>query len=150
MMTPIDAQTRRGLSVVAITQDECCVWNDGLAPNATPLRIHPKVFAGKKTFLNVRKGKNHRGHDVDKFGKEYLESISLALDDAKRFLVITHGSGKSNAYAAFEEHLNSHHVSLVHGLVGHIEADLSNLTDPQILALARDWYESHYSFLDLT
>ena len=79
-----------------------------------------------------------------------MESISLALVDAKRFLVITHGSGKANAYAAFEEHLNSHHVSLVHGLVGHIEADLSNLTDPQILALARDWYESHYSFLDLT
>lgn len=147
-MSPLNPGTRKGLSVVAIMQDECRVWSDGLAPNTAPLRIHPKVFSGKKKFLNVREGQSHRGHDVDKFGKEYLESISLVLADAQRFLVITHGSGKSNAYASFKEHLDSHHVSLANGLVGHIEADLSNLTDPQLLALARDWHETHISQKD--
>jgi len=144
-MNSVNPGIRKGLSVVAITQDECCVWSDGLAPNAAPLRIHPKVFPGKKQFHNVREGQSHRGHDVDMFGKEYLESISLVLAGAHEILLITHGTGKSNAFAAFKEHIDSHHSDLARRIIGHLEADLTNLTDPQLLALARDWYQAHFS-----
>ena len=144
-MNAPNLQIKKDLTVVAITQEECCVWKDGLAPNTAPLRVHPKVFVGKKQFHNVHEDQTHRGHDADKFGKEFLEAISLVLADTRRFLLITHGSGKSNAYAAFTEHLDSHHSRLAERLAGHIEVDLTSMTDPQILALARGWDETHIS-----
>ena len=133
------------LSVVSITQEESCVWKDGLTPNTAPRRAHPRVVSGKKQFHNVREGQTHRGHDAEKFGKEFLEEICKDLVDTQEFLLITHGSGKSNALGAFTEHLNSHHPELAKKLAGHIEADLTYLTDPQILALARDWSQAHIS-----
>lgn len=144
-MSAINPEIRKGLSVVAITQEECRIWSDGLAPNTAPLRIHPKVFSGKKQFQNVREGQSHRGHDVDKFGKEYLESISLILAGAHEILLVTHGTGKSNALGPFKEHLDSHHSDLARRVIGHLEADLTNLTDSQLLALARDWHQAHIS-----
>lgn len=146
-MSPINPGARKGLSVVAITHDECRVWNDGLAPNTAPLRVQPKVLTGKKQFHTANDGQSHRGHDVDKFGKEYLESISLSLAGAHEILVITHGTGKSNAFGAFTDHLDSHHVEISKRIIGHLDADLTNLTDPQILAQARDWLQAHAAFL---
>lgn len=144
-MVPINPGEREGLAVVAITQDECRVWKAGLAPNTAPLIIKPEVFVGKKQFRRANDGESHRGHDVDKFGKVYLESISVNLAGAKEILVITHGTGKSNALGTFTDYLDSHHSDLSKGIIGHIEADLSNMTDSQILALARDWFQTHIS-----
>jgi hypothetical protein len=109
------------------------------------LRVHPKVASAKKKFHNVREDQTHRGHDAEKCGKEFLEEISKALVDTQEFLLITHGSGKSNAFGAFTEYLDSHHPDLAKKLAGHIEADLTNMTNPQILALARDWSQAHIS-----
>lgn len=144
-MPPINPDVSKGLSVVAITQGECRVWSDGLAPDTAPLRIHPKVFTGKKQFHTANEGQSHRGHDVDKFAKEYLESICMKLSGAKEILLITHGTGKSSAFGAFTEHVNSHRVDLSTRIIGHIEADLTNLTEPQLLALSRDWLQAHIS-----
>jgi hypothetical protein len=116
-----------------------------LTPNTAPLRVNPKVASEKKKFQNVREDQTHRGHDAEKFGKEFLEEISRALVDTQEFLLITHGSGKSNALGAFTEYVNSHHPDLAKKMAGHIEADLTNVTDPQILALARDWSQAHIS-----
>ena len=109
-------------------QGECCVWSDGLAPNAAPREFTQRFSQVRSSFTNVREGQSHRGHDVDMFGKEYLESISLVLAGAHEILLITHGTGKSNAFAAFKEHIDSHHSDLARRIIGHLEADLTNLT----------------------
>lgn len=144
-MRPIDPDFSEGLSVVAITQSECRVWSDELAPDTAPLRIHPKVHTGKKQFHTANKGESHRGHEVEKFSKEYLESICMSLVGAKEILLITHGTGKSSAFGAFTEHVNSHRMDLSTRIIGHIEVDLTNLTDSQLLALSRDWSQAHIS-----
>lgn len=144
-MNLMKPQIMKGLTLVTITQEECCVWRNGLIPNTAPLRVHPKVASAKKKFHNVREDQTHRGHGAEKFGKEFLEEISRALVDTQEFLLITHGSGKSNALGAFTEYVNSHHPELAKKMSVHIEADLTNLTDAQILALARDWSQAHIS-----
>jgi len=146
-MSPINPGARKGLSVVAITQDECRVWSDGLVPNTVPLRIHPKVLTGKKQFHTANEFQTHRGHDEDKFGQEYLESIATQLHAATRILVISHGTGKSNGFIALSDHLNKHHPDLGKRVVGNSEADLSHMSDDQLLALGRDWLQAHSAFL---
>ena len=135
------------LAVVAITQDECRIYIEGITPSAKPLRVHPPIHSGKKTYENVRAGQTHRGHDEDKFGQEYLESIATQLQGAKRILVISHGTGKSDGFGALSEHLKKHHPELEKRVVGNSEADLSHMSDPQLLALGRDWLQAHAAFL---
>ena len=146
-MPPINPDVSRGLSVVAITQGECRVWSESLAPDTAPLRIHPKVFTGKKQFHTANEGQSHRGHDQDKFGQEYLESIATELESAKRIFVISHGTGKSDGFGALSDHLTKHHPDLEKRVMGNCEADFSHMSDPQILALSRDWLQSHAPFL---
>ena len=135
----------REMTLVVIAQDEARIWIDGIAPNSALLMVHPKVVSGKRNPHHVREGETQRGHDEDKFGKEYLESISLVLVGAKEILLVTHGTGKSNGFGAFKRHLDSHHTDLAKEVVGHIEADISNMTDPELLELARDWFDAHSS-----
>ena len=135
------------LAVVAITQDECRIFTEGLIPSAKPLRIHPPIHSGKKKYENVRDGQSHRGHDEDNFDHEYLELIATQLQGAKRILVISHGTGKSDGFGALSEHLKKHHPGLEKRVVGNSEADLSHMSDPQLLALSRDWLQAHSSFL---
>lgn len=135
------------LVVVAITQDECRIFTDGLTPSAKPLRIHPPVHSGKKKYENVRDGQTHRGHDEDKFAHEYLEEIASALAEARKILVISHGTGKSNGFEALSEHLKKHQPLIEKRVVGNIEADLSHMSDPQLLAQGRDWLTAHSVFL---
>lgn len=146
-MSLINPDIRKGISVVAITQDECRVWSEGLAPDTAPLRIQPKVLTGKKQFHTANEGQSHRGHDQDKFGHEYLESIATQLESAKRILVISHGKGKSDGFGALGEHLKKHHPDLEKRVMGNCEADFSHMSDPQILAISRDWIQSHAPFL---
>lgn len=135
------------LAVVAITQDECRIFTEGLTPSSKPLRIEPAVHYGKKRYENVRDGQSHRGHDEDKFAHEYLESIAAQLHAATRILVISHGTGKSNGFGALSEYLKKHHPELEKRVVGSSEADISHMSDPQLLALGRDWLQAHASFL---
>ena len=69
----------------------------------------------------------------------------MVLVGAKEILLVTHGTGKSNGFGAFKRHLDSHHADLTKEVVGHIEADISNMTDPELLELARDWFDAHSS-----
>jgi hypothetical protein len=59
----------------------------------------------------------------------------MALGD--RLVVIGHGTGKSNAAHHLTEYLRSHRHETYQRVVRELVADLSNVTNPQLLDLAR-------------
>jgi len=146
-MKAVSSVGQAGLALVVIAHNECRIFIHGLMPGSKPLLVEPPIHSGKKKYENVRDGQSHRGHDEDKFTHEYLESIAHQLHDAKKILVVSHGTGKSNGFGALSEHLKKHHPDLEKRLVGSIEADLSHMSDPQLLAQSRDWLEAHSAFL---
>jgi hypothetical protein len=68
----------------------------------------------------------------------YYEDIAAAVALAGRIVVVGHGAGKSNAAHHLSEYLKSHHREIHQRVVREIDADLSSITTPQLLCLARD------------
>jgi hypothetical protein len=69
---------------------------------------------------------------------EYYERVAEAAARGGKIVVAGHGAGKSNAAHHLTDYLRSHHRETYQRIVREIVADLSHITDPQLLALARE------------
>lgn len=67
----------------------------------------------------------------------YYEAIAKAIAPGGKIAVAGHGTGKSNAAHHLIEYLKSHHADTYRRVVREIDADLSSMTAPQLLDLAR-------------
>jgi hypothetical protein len=67
----------------------------------------------------------------------YYEKIAQAVAHGGMIVVVGHGDGKSNAAHHLTEYLGSHHRQIYQRIVAEIDADLSAITMPQLLDLAR-------------
>jgi len=67
----------------------------------------------------------------------YYEEIAHAVALDGRIVIVGHGEGKSNAAHHLTEYLQSHHRETYRRIVREIDADLSSITTPQLLDLAR-------------
>jgi hypothetical protein len=67
----------------------------------------------------------------------YYERIADAVALGGNIVVVGHGVGKSNAAHHLTEYLRSHHRETYQRIVREIDADLSSITTPQLLDLAR-------------
>jgi hypothetical protein len=68
----------------------------------------------------------------------FYKRIGDALAAGGRIVVVGHGAGKSNAAQHLTEYLRTHHRETYQRIVREIDADLSAVTTPQLLALAED------------
>jgi hypothetical protein len=67
----------------------------------------------------------------------YYEKIAAAVALGGKIVVVGHGAGKSNAAHHLTAYLQSHHRETYQRVVREIIADLSSVTTPQLLELAR-------------
>jgi hypothetical protein len=66
----------------------------------------------------------------------FYKRMADALAAASRIVVVGHGTGKSNASQHLTEYLRTHHRETYQRIVREIDADLSAVTAPELLALA--------------
>ena len=82
------------------------------------------------------KGQSHLGgQGADQ--PSYFQSIAKTAAKAGRIIIMGHGHGKSKAAEQLCDFLRSHHADTYGRVVREINADISKMTDPQLLDLAR-------------
>ena len=86
--------------------------------------------------LSHKDQSRERGQRSPEDHKFYAE-IAHAVADAGRIVLVGHGKGHSNAADHLVEYLHQHHRDIAEKLTREEDADLSALTDPQLLALGR-------------
>jgi hypothetical protein len=67
----------------------------------------------------------------------FYEEVAAALVSANEIVLIGHGTGKSSALSALQEHLNKHHTDISRRVKATEIVDLSALSEPEIEAIAR-------------
>jgi len=67
----------------------------------------------------------------------FYEQIAQAVVPGGKIVVVGHGEGKSNAAHHLVEYLAAHHPETYQRIVREVVADLSSVTPPQLLVLAR-------------
>ncbi len=107
-----------------------------VAESSQPLAFKPHDPHGFHRHLTHKKEANYQGERVPE-DPAFYEHIAAALVPAHQILIIGHGTGKSNAGTHLADHLKKKHVAVADRVIEVISADLSHITDGQLLALAR-------------
>ena len=134
-----------GFVAVAITREEARVWTSGVASGAKPDAIHAP--SEMLRHHHVREAQHHHGHDTDRTSSLYYESIAAAIEGASHIVLIGHGKGKANEVLRFTQYLERKNPALAHKVVGAIDSDLEALSQDQVLALVRDWFDQYQEFI---
>ena len=129
------------LVVVAITQHQARVWLSGIDLESIPTKIDAPD--PKARHHHVREAQHHGGHDVDHSDASYFEEIAKSVASAKQILIVGHGKGKADSAAEFMQHLKRKHPETASKVSGSLEANLPAMSEPEILGLARHWFEQH-------
>jgi hypothetical protein len=127
------------LAVAVITRDETRIWATDASRGQKPETIHPA--SGR--HQHVREAQHHGGHESSKFDKSYYEEIADALAGADEILLIGHGHGKGNSMVALIQHLERHHPNVAHKIVGSVDENIAAMSEPELLAAAREWFDHH-------
>jgi len=130
--------------VVAITHDEARVWNSGLDRDSHPERIHSPEH--HERHLHAHKGQNNIEKGLNRDDVEIFDLVAQNVAGAQEILVIGHGKGKANHMVQMIQHWQHKCPNIAKLIVGKIDRDLPSLTEPEILASARDWFDHFHEF----
>lgn len=128
--------------VVALTQDDARIWATGLEKGTHPTTIYAP--ADKGLHHHVKQMQHHGGHGGDPVEQGFFDVLGRALSDASEILLLGHGVGKANAMLRFTQYMERHNPAVAKKVIGAIDADLNALTENQILAKARDWFDWYH------
>lgn len=133
------APTAHRLALVTVSQDEARVWNAGLDPTRRPESIRPP----EHSHVHVRQAQRHRGHDRDHDEPGFYDAVAGAVSEAHEILLVGHGNGKANHMLRMVQQWERRHPAVAARVVGAVVSDLSAMSEREVLATARDWFD-HY------
>ena len=126
--------------VLTITRHETRVWATGTDRGSIPTRIFAPPEHNSHHF---RTDPKREGRGDGPGVPTYYREIIHAIKDATEILVIGHGHGKASSMLHFIQYLERKEPDLAAKVVDAIDTNLLAMTEPEILAMARDWFDSH-------
>ncbi len=134
--------------LAVVTQEETRLWFSGIDPDAEHESVKERNPLDR--HHHVRMAQHNGGHDIDEYMPDYLESISEALKPAGEILLITHGKGKANAVPALTNYFEKKYPLVAEKVAGVLDVDITSMTEPQLLALAREWWDKKHGIHDIS
>jgi hypothetical protein len=129
------------LVVAAVTHTETRIWaTDANRGDKPEVVARP---AAEHVHHHVRQEQTSHGHETNRFEHTYLEGVAAALSPAGQILLVGHGKGKSNSMLKLIQHLERHQPKTAEKVVAALDVNVPALTEPQILAAAREWFDDH-------
>ena len=126
--------------VLTITKHEARVWATGTERGAIPTRIFAPPELNSHHFRDDPK---HQGRGDGPGVPTYFREIIQSIKGATEILIIGHGHGKASSMLHFIQYLERKEPDLAAKVVDAIDTNLIAMTEPEILAMAREWFDSH-------
>jgi len=129
------------LVVAALTHNETRIWATDAKRGEKPETVaRPNA---ENVHHHIRQDHVNRGHETNRFENPYLEGVSLALAPSDQILLVGHGKGKSDLMLKLVQHLERLHPETAEKVVAALDVNMPAMTEPQILAVAREWFDDH-------
>jgi hypothetical protein len=138
MSTRLAGAEHNGHAILVISYHGADIYPTDATGSAAPTRIVPEDASGKLRTMH-HKANNPEGW-YGKIEKSWYTQLAEALRPAAQILIVGNGKGHSNGMLHFMQYLAQHDHDLMKRIVGSIESDSEDLTEAEILALARDFY----------
>jgi len=127
--------------LVAVTQTDAAIWADGIGVGSVPMRL--QAPDPHREHHHVREAQHHGGHSRDANEETYFEAIAQSIAAGGEILLFGHGRGKASAMEGLIGHLKTRHPQLARRVAGTVTVDFSAMSEAEILAAARRWFDSH-------
>ena len=125
LMIVIDHHDARIFNVVAPASDE----------SKRDIRPYdPHHFLHHLTHKDQARERGQRAHEEATF----YERIAQAAVNAQRIVIVGRGTGKSDAAYHLVIYLHEHHAEMAQKILFELTADLSHITEPELLAMGRE------------
>ena len=126
--------------VLTITKHETRVWATGIERGTIP----EKIFAPPElNSHHFRADPKHHGRGDGPGVPVYYREIIEAISSASEIFIIGHGNGKASSMLHFIQYLERKAPALAEKVVDAIDTNLIAMTEPEILAMAREWFDAH-------
>ena len=123
--------------LVVIDHREARIYQTELQASA-PQRIAPYDPFGFGRYLHYNQDDSNGQRKPEQ--KSFYESVAKTLHGAEKILIFGTATGASSAMEQLLLDLKKNHPDLAKRVVGSIAVDEHHLTEPQLLAQARDFY----------
>jgi hypothetical protein len=123
--------------VLTITKDETRVWATGTSPGNIPTKVH------SPTAHHFHNDPKRRWSGDGPGVPRYYEEIVSAIGGASEILLIGHGHGKASSMLHFNQYLERKYPNLAKKIVDALDTNLLAMSEPEVLAMARGWFEDH-------
>lgn len=125
--------------LIELTRDEAKIWATGLEKGSKPEVIFAP--AKKGSYHHLRQTLHQSGHSKDPADWGYFDEIIKSVADANEILLVSHGEGKANTALRFTQFAERNYPNVAAKITGAIDSDLFSMTDNQVLALARNYFD---------
>jgi hypothetical protein len=139
---PQKAATEGVHLLVVIDHREARIYRNELH-GSVPQRVVPYDPGGFGRHLHYVQDDSNGQRKPER--KSFYESVAKTLRDAEQILIFGSGTGASSAMNQLVAALKHDHPDVAKRVVGSLVVDARNTTEDQLLAKARDFYESERS-----
>jgi hypothetical protein len=138
-------EARGGFVAVAITREEARLWLSTGEPGVAPERfIAPTDW---RRHRHPRKSMDRPEREAQHDAAVFFESITQAVSSSSHILLVGHGHGKANEMLKLVQYWERKHPEVARKVVGAVDSNLEALSDNEVLALARQWFEENREFM---
>ena len=130
------------IAIGVIALDRALIWRNGVEPKTEPESV--KAFEDNSEYRKERE-REMSGRERSTMDDDFLQDLVPYFEGVEKFILISAGTGKSNAGEAFIEFLNKKHPTIVKNLIEIISADVNKLSENELLKLGRERWEKFLS-----
>ncbi|CAB4584215.1 unannotated protein [freshwater metagenome] len=123
----------------AIALDRAMIWRNGIEPKTDPELVKAVVDNAEYRKERDREMGNRDRSIMD---DDFLRELVPYFEGVEHFILISAGTGKSNAGQAFMDYLTDKQPGLAKKLVGLVTADVNGSTEHELLKIGRERWES--------
>lgn len=126
------------ITLCVVSLDRALIWNDTLEPSTAPKKLET---SGNNPDYKKEHDRNESGRDRSSMNSNFLKDLAEQVQNSEKFILISSGSGKANAAEVLMSHLEVESPSTANNLIDSIKADVSNLSNDELLKLGRERWD---------
>ncbi len=126
------------ISLCVVSLDRALIWNDTFEPSTAPKKLEA---SGNNPDYKKEHDRNESGRDRSSMNSNFLKELAEQVQHSEKYILISSGSGKANAAEVLMSHLEKESPSTANNLIESIKADVSNLSNDELLKLGRERWE---------
>jgi hypothetical protein len=128
------------IALCVVSLDRSLVWKESLEPKSRPFKLE-----ASNDNPDFKKGhdRSESGRDRSTMNAGYLNDLLENLKESEKFILVSSGTGKSNASEVLMEYIKEKSPATAENLIEILRLDVKNLSEDELLHAGRERWKKY-------